>query len=443
MAEAPTHQAYGSEELANVTLAEDTQFIRVLADMADSHALTANEDILSQQGVKVVSRGAPITGRVAEQLLQHKLLKPVEQLLSFANCLSARQLADKAQQLLRELPFLAPLLADARASAVVQRTFLQLALPASLAFKLTVAESERPVLFQHSLLVTIIASWLGVHLQLPAEDLNILALAGVLHDLGELHIDPLLLAPEHQLSQDERRHLYAHPITGFMMLCQQPDIPHAAALVVLQHHERLDGSGYPYRLEEADISCLARYIALADVAATLLVRTASANQLHVLLTLNRQKYDRHLVAALRELLGSGELAADMPVDEAALMLRLIQVGQVFDLWDALRRVMNENNFENLGHLTFLPARLDALRAAIAQAGFDQGSYESLLMLAADDDPEIRAELAVLFSEMAWQLKAVSREIERVRYAGKDDLPSLLRVQFERWLLALHELVGEE
>jgi hypothetical protein len=91
-------------------------------------------------------------------------------------------------------------------------------------------------------------------------------LCGLLHDLGEMYI-----APEHgeadadsSLDFQNYKHLVAHPHVGQLLLSQLTDYPATVARAVAEHHERLDGSGYPHRLERAQISPLGRQLAVTE-----------------------------------------------------------------------------------------------------------------------------------------------------------------------------------
>ena len=83
---------------------------------------------------------------------------------------------------------------------------------------------------------------LGIRSNLPQAELHALAMASAFHDLGELCIDQSFFAQGHHMTLEERRHLYVHPITGYLMLRDFTELPKGTAEAVLQHHERLDGS---------------------------------------------------------------------------------------------------------------------------------------------------------------------------------------------------------
>ncbi len=88
---------------------------------------------------------------------------------------------------------------------------------------------------------------------------------GMLHDIGKRDIAEEILEKEGKLSDEEFNLLRQHPLIGYEELRQNPSIPAAILEMVRDHHERLDGTGYPNQLAGAKISYLARVCAVVDV----------------------------------------------------------------------------------------------------------------------------------------------------------------------------------
>ncbi|HJS71203.1 MAG TPA: HD domain-containing phosphohydrolase [Acidimicrobiia bacterium] len=103
---------------------------------------------------------------------------------------------------------------------------------------------------------------LGRGLGLVEEDLDRLALAGVLHDVGKIHMDPGILGKPGPLDPTERDLMERHPELGFAMTRNRLDPKIAEA--ILYHHERFDGQGYPFGLAGEAIPILSRIVLVAD-----------------------------------------------------------------------------------------------------------------------------------------------------------------------------------
>lgn len=103
---------------------------------------------------------------------------------------------------------------------------------------------------------------LGTGLGLEDDDLDCLALAGVLHDVGKIHMDPMILGKPGPLDEDEKNLMERHPELGFAMTRNRLDKRVSEA--ILYHHERYDGKGYPFGLEGEAIPILSRIVLVAD-----------------------------------------------------------------------------------------------------------------------------------------------------------------------------------
>ena len=114
----------------------------------------------------------------------------------------------------------------------------------------------------HSQRVGEYAAAVAERLELPREEIELIRLAGRLHDLGKLAIPEEILRKPSSLNESEQLVLQRHPQIGFRMLESLGVEP--IAEWVLHHHERWDGDGYPNRLRGEEIPLGARIIAVCD-----------------------------------------------------------------------------------------------------------------------------------------------------------------------------------
>lgn len=120
--------------------------------------------------------------------------------------------------------------------------------------------------FAHASNVSCYAVLLAMTLGVRDErELRGLALGAMLHDLGKRRIPIELLQKSARLSRDERSLLESHPQRGYEDLVKRPAISRDDLMVVYQHHERLDGSGYPVGVAGEEIHPWARIAAIANV----------------------------------------------------------------------------------------------------------------------------------------------------------------------------------
>lgn len=119
--------------------------------------------------------------------------------------------------------------------------------------------------FFHSVNVAILSIVIGQGLKLSEKELYDLGLAAVLHDIGKVFIDKDVLLKKGKLTEVEFDIIKTHSETGYKHLKNSYEIPIASYIGVLQHHERYDGTGYPMKRKQEDISLFGRIICLADV----------------------------------------------------------------------------------------------------------------------------------------------------------------------------------
>lgn len=115
----------------------------------------------------------------------------------------------------------------------------------------------------HSAAVAIYARDIAVRMGLSEREQELVHLCGLVHDVGKIGLPPGLLEKPGALSLDERRQMEQHPVIGERILEKVDDYAEIAS-IVRHHHERVDGNGYPDRLEGDAIPLLGRIIAVAD-----------------------------------------------------------------------------------------------------------------------------------------------------------------------------------
>jgi putative nucleotidyltransferase with HDIG domain len=124
--------------------------------------------------------------------------------------------------------------------------------------------SQNEYTAEHCLNVCILAIAFGRHLGMSEEDLEIIGLCGLLHDVGKMRIPPEILNKPSALTDKEFNMIKAHTVHGRNLLMASPGIPNSTIDVAYSHHEKIDGSGYPRQLPASGISEFARIIALVD-----------------------------------------------------------------------------------------------------------------------------------------------------------------------------------
>jgi len=133
----------------------------------------------------------------------------------------------------------------------------------NLALNMIEAAEQNNYTKNHSIRVARIArkmvDWMG----LPSDQSGVVGRAGIFHDIGKITISRSILMKEGELSESERAVMRNHPTAGAYLLKSMDML--LEAVIVAQHHELLNGTGYPNGLKGNDIILHARILAVADV----------------------------------------------------------------------------------------------------------------------------------------------------------------------------------
>ncbi|WP_313637462.1 HD-GYP domain-containing protein [Paenibacillus sp.] len=130
---------------------------------------------------------------------------------------------------------------------------------------LAALQSKDDYTYRHNVAVGILSTLLGKWLKLKPEDLSMLTIAATLHDIGKMRIPDELLTRPGPLTDEEYQLMKKHTTYGYEMIRDTIGTNHLQALVALQHHERMDGSGYPFGVLGNRITDFSKIVAVADV----------------------------------------------------------------------------------------------------------------------------------------------------------------------------------
>lgn len=119
--------------------------------------------------------------------------------------------------------------------------------------------------FAHSVNVCVLSTVLGKVMLLDKERLETLAIGALLHDIGKVHLPQNILENYSNLTTEEEEDLKTHTTLGFEELRKRKELNLVVAHIAFQHHEHIDGSGYPRQLKGDEIHPLAEIVSIADL----------------------------------------------------------------------------------------------------------------------------------------------------------------------------------
>lgn len=185
--------------------------------------------------------------------------------------------------------------------------------------------------YLHGLKVAIYMMALGRHLGFPKEHLSELATIGLLIDIGMLKIPAELVEKAGELTEEEYKLLMQHVAFGMQTLEQGTPLPHNVVCGIREHHERIDGSGYPHGLKSESISIYGRMAAIADTFAAM--TTARAHDV------THSAFD-----AMKELFREAETRLHAPlVEQFVHAISIFPVGSLIELSSGEVAIVLEHN----------------------------------------------------------------------------------------------------
>ncbi|HEX5338221.1 MAG TPA: HD domain-containing phosphohydrolase, partial [Gallionella sp.] len=379
-----------------------------VTELGDTRKVVAHRDIVSENGIKLVASGVYITSKLHERLVKHRLQGSLDMSLSAENMVDTRVILDDLQALVRKKNGLKKLVEIIDKETPLRQVVLFIRFPVPLAFKLTVAREKFPRIYRRSLILLVISLYLarcdGMALR---EEENVVT-AALFQDVGLMHIDPKLLDPAYVMSDDERNYLYAHPLMACLLLREFPEVPKQVSEAVLEHHERMDGRGYPRSLPGDKISRYGQILAVAELFAKAFDtddQTGQWKKLGIMLKLSSRQYGRRLIGYLARFRDDTGVAP-VACDPAHLIAQIRQIAKLFEAFERHADIHRGGEIFDFAHM-----RLAKLKLDLFDAGFDHRDPEATVGHFADD-PWCMDEYLLLLNEAFWQFRLLMSDISR-------------------------------
>lgn len=382
-----------------------------------THTVEASEDIVSGNGIKLLAKGARIDADTRDRLLEHKLSKPLEDCVQVVGGVIPARFEPVAQALIEKHPLLRALCASERARPV-PASLASLSLTLPMQSLLTVYAEFKQDRLAHSVGVAMMALALARKL-LPGETerQRLLCTAGLVHDVGELYIDPAYLDTATRLDGQAWRHIVTHPVVGHRVLLNMVGAGPVVANAVLQHHERLDGFGYPRSISDDEFTIDGQILAVCEWLMALIESgSAPLARAGMAARLIPGEFSPALLKAVASVAGA---APDVAVPLGALTPLEQAVPRITRLAGTLRRFAESREWlaertaeagpELRRVMDIGLQRTLRIQASFSSTGLDAYSPDLLLgELAILGDAKVYTEIMTLVGEMEWRM----RELER-------------------------------
>ena len=275
--------------------------LATILEASQTQSIIAARDIFDISGTKLWARDLPVSQALQRKLLDRQLREPLESCLKAEDGVTARSLVEAVEAMLKQAtPLTALLLAHADA---ILREAAKLPVHPVAQLLLTATRSSRPAAYQHAIQAMALNGALMLAQGGKPSDLRTAMLCGLLHDLGEMYIGPEFGEADAERTLDvlSYQQLVVHPHVGHLLIAQLTDYPAEISRAIAEHHERMDGSGYPHCLRGEQLSMHGRLLAVTEsTLATLSEPAAPLSRASVALRVVPGEYDLRFVGLITQ-----------------------------------------------------------------------------------------------------------------------------------------------
>ncbi len=243
---------------------DDKFYGRHLAKVNDVNGVTATQDIRNDQGQMLLPAGQALNHQAIDKIVKFKLLKPLENCIAINSQLDSKSLYSSFESLILSNASTSIIFATTSRQEELLRCCEEVEQFPLVMQKLTVLKSQFPTLFHKALY----CAWFAMNIYIQngesPNDIKDAFIAGLMHDIGMLHLNPDFVESERRLEPEEWRQLQAHPLISLQVVKNIPGLSPNVCSAVAEHHESIDGTGYPAAKVAKQICSLAQILHLLD-----------------------------------------------------------------------------------------------------------------------------------------------------------------------------------
>ncbi|MBV2092146.1 MAG: HD domain-containing protein [Candidatus Thiodiazotropha sp. (ex Ctena orbiculata)] len=235
-------------------------------------------DILNDKGVLLARKGINIDRDVRQQLIKHKLLKPLDIHIGLEHQADTQTLITEFRRLLEKYPDLNRVNEALKYGPEFEKLLQLERLHPLLTQKLTVLEAQMHSEFEKSIFSAWLSSMIAREMGLSMDERRDILVAALMHDIGLLHLDPNIVCSNRKLSAQEWSTVRAHVIVGKIIADSVPGIYPEVSRAVIEHHEDCFGAGYPFALNEEQLGNPGKIINMTDSIHSIRVKSFRNSQ---------------------------------------------------------------------------------------------------------------------------------------------------------------------
>jgi hypothetical protein len=400
-------------------------YAKHLAAVNETHTVIATEDIRNAAGLLVAKKGIKLENNVTDKILQHRLLKPLQ------DCVKIEQAMDGERLHAYLLEWLQP---HHDLMAIHQQLNMERPLKAlcnhyqkftTLHQLMTVLFTQLPDTFNRGCFGAWLSTAIAQQRKLGVEETITAFIGGLCHDIGLLHIPEVAMKAADEQQPKEWRTYQAHTIIGQKIIQAIPGLSSTLALVIFEHHENCNGTGYPTHKFGTHLHPIGQIVALCDSLYPLRFNAANPSphrtlkDLQPYLNLNQEIHLYSNYQALTQLLQQTNLTIQRTISDADMQTfcaKLLDNYQLLTIWgrvicDVMGYLPNDNNEKQVKIVFNL---LQHIKKIIRHSGlFNEGIQRWIMHVKENQLSESfceMEEIGLMYDELLSQMRKIYYQI---------------------------------
>lgn len=246
--------------------------------MSQHNEAVAQEDIYNEFGILLLAKGMAISKKTASLLSNHKLAKPVDEVVHLSRPLKNQDLQGEFHQLFKNNNDFQQIHKFNDSEALLRHLCVVKSFHHTLLQKLTVLKDRFPKAYERCLFGAWFSSIVAKELNWSKDDTHSLFVAALFQDLGLLHIPEEVVHMEGGYTPEQWRSIQSHVVISSIIVDNLECYPEEIITAIQEHHERFDGAGYPATKNANSLGDWGQLIGMSDLLFRIRARSAALGQ---------------------------------------------------------------------------------------------------------------------------------------------------------------------
>jgi len=401
-------------------LSYEQTYVEHLAEVNDVMDVIATEDIYSRTHALLVAKGDHLDHEAVVRIKQHTLIKLLDTQIEISNSLNNHRIYQQILAMIADNPDIQDIHHRCKHADKLQPICLAESIPLPLRTKLTVMAERMPDEYEHCLFSAWASMIIALEMELPQRDVQFAFICGLFHDIGLIHLNGDFSDREN-LSSEDWRTLQSHVVISAMILKELGNYPNSVSVGVLEHHERIDQTGYPTRKTGFKLNTFGQIVGSADLLYKICTNELD-DQSHRLTAslpyfkMHRGAYRESIFNSIVRILNRCEYHPDCILSPEVAQLQAIQVSnKLRDMESDISSLMElmADQYASPCCLALTTMGLSLLET-IRQSGITMGHTQDFLNSAeAAEEIDDLIEISAMQHELLWLFKRFSWSLDDV------------------------------